>query len=416
PSNPRRQQAKATKTIPTPPTTRSPSTEESRPTMRSRRATRPSYVEPTTIDSDDDASDEELIIRDAGMEDAEGSDFDLSYEDEEEDEEEGKLPSCSESRASGADDDGDLSVSEDDQIQDLVGPDSDVEIEGFGEEDDGLLAVHESKAKGESMSKRASTQALESVGSSKSLDLSLPPMSRIEDMFLDLTKKAMNEGFGDVLEHLGGRHLRFATMCSGTESPLLALQEVQKSLRKLGAKPFKLNHVFSAEIEPYKQAYIERNFHPEIIFRDIRELSRAESKTEGATTAYGAKVQIPGQIDLLVAGTSCVDYSKLNSKTKEYNEKGESRDTFLAVLAYAEIWRPTILILENVVGAPWQSMQKAYSKIDYELCFTKVDTRNYYLPHTRQRGYMVCVDRKQFGKNVSGAVLEWANLMKTFQR
>ena len=33
-----------------------------------------------------------------------------------------------------------------------------------------------------------------------------------------------------------------------------------------------IDHVFSAEIVPFKQAYIERNFHPKIIFRDMREL------------------------------------------------------------------------------------------------------------------------------------------------
>jgi hypothetical protein len=37
--------------------------------------------------------------------------------------------------------------------------------------------------------------------------------------------------------------------------------------------PFGINHLFSAEIVPFKQAYIERNFQPPIIFRDIRELS-----------------------------------------------------------------------------------------------------------------------------------------------
>jgi hypothetical protein len=31
--------------------------------------------------------------------------------------------------------------------------------------------------------------------------------------------------------------------------------------------------VFSAEIEPYKQAYIERNFHTSTIFRDVREMA-----------------------------------------------------------------------------------------------------------------------------------------------
>ena len=32
---------------------------------------------------------------------------------------------------------------------------------------------------------------------------------------------------------------------------------------------FEIEHVFSAEIEPFKQAYIERNFHPPVLFRDI---------------------------------------------------------------------------------------------------------------------------------------------------
>lgn len=34
-----------------------------------------------------------------------------------------------------------------------------------------------------------------------------------------------------------------------------------------------VKHEFSAEIVPFKQAYIERNFKPNILFRDIRELS-----------------------------------------------------------------------------------------------------------------------------------------------
>jgi hypothetical protein len=46
-----------------------------------------------------------------------------------------------------------------------------------------------------------------------------------------------------------------------------------------------VEHVFSCEIEPYKQAYIERNFAPPILFRDVRELGGAK-----ATTAYGAQV------------------------------------------------------------------------------------------------------------------------------
>lgn len=35
---------------------------------------------------------------------------------------------------------------------------------------------------------------------------------------------------------------------------------------------FTFRHLFSAEIVPFKQAYIERNFHPRVIFRDVTEL------------------------------------------------------------------------------------------------------------------------------------------------
>lgn len=34
-----------------------------------------------------------------------------------------------------------------------------------------------------------------------------------------------------------------------------------------------VEHQFSAEIVPFKQAYIERNFHPKILFRDILEIA-----------------------------------------------------------------------------------------------------------------------------------------------
>lgn len=52
-------------------------------------------------------------------------------------------------------------------------------------------------------------------------------------------------------------------------------------------------HVFSCEIEPFKQAYIERNFAPPILFRDVTELGRSK-----AHTAYGSLVKVPGNVDV----------------------------------------------------------------------------------------------------------------------
>lgn len=57
----------------------------------------------------------------------------------------------------------------------------------------------------------------------------LPPMSDLENIYKDMTGRAMELGFGRVLEHLGERRLRVVTVCSGTESPVLALEMVQRS-------------------------------------------------------------------------------------------------------------------------------------------------------------------------------------------
>lgn len=58
----------------------------------------------------------------------------------------------------------------------------------------------------------------------------LPPMSSLSDIYDDMTGRAMDLGFDRVLEHLGEKPLRVVTVCSGTESPLLALEMVQKSM------------------------------------------------------------------------------------------------------------------------------------------------------------------------------------------
>jgi hypothetical protein len=36
--------------------------------------------------------------------------------------------------------------------------------------------------------------------------------------------------------------------------------------------PFRFEHMFAAELVAHKQAFIERNFHPPILFRDVTEI------------------------------------------------------------------------------------------------------------------------------------------------
>ena len=157
---------------------------------------------------------------------------------------------------------------------------------------------------------------------------------------------------------------------------------------------------------------------------------------------YGGPAIIPSGVDILIAGFSCVDFSRLNNRTKELSDIGESGDTFRAILRYAKKYRPTIIILENVKTAPWNQIraiwendqetldrifnakktkgadfQNVWEKGDiaYAAYWQKVDTKDYYLPHTRNRGYMICIDRLKL-PDADEKVEEWGKLMMRFKR
>ncbi|KAF8446480.1 hypothetical protein BGX38DRAFT_1271075 [Terfezia claveryi] len=232
----------------------------------------------------------------------------------------------------------------------------------------------------------------------------LPPIHDIGLMFEDIVKSLPQ--VQDLAEHLGKRKLRVATMCSGTESPLLALGLISRAIKKIYGKNFDVEHVFSCEIEPFKQAYIERNFQPPLLFRDVCELGDDE-----ATTAYGAKVPVPGNVDVLIAGTSCVDYSNLNNKKLDLDAGGESGRTFAGMLDWVTKTRPPVVILENVCNGPWPRMAEKFQAKGYSAHFERLDTKHYYIPHTRQRGYMMCLDVK-----ASNIPRMWGSAMKDLAR
>ncbi|KAI0372611.1 hypothetical protein BV20DRAFT_1119632 [Pilatotrama ljubarskyi] len=216
----------------------------------------------------------------------------------------------------------------------------------------------------------------------------LPPIYQIPAIFSDLVSRIPQ--IKDVAEHLKGRKMRVATMCSGTESPLLALNLIQRSIMEHYGVALEYEHVFSCEIEPFKQAYIERNFQPPLLFRDVCELGEDE-----ATTAYGALAPVPGDVDLLVAGTSCVDYSNLNNEKQDIDANGESGRTFRGMMSWVKNHRPPLVILENVCGAPWDRVVEYFARNGYSAEHLRVDTKTFYIPHTRTRVYLLAVDQKR---------------------
>ncbi|KAH9930325.1 uncharacterized protein B0H18DRAFT_1093698 [Fomitopsis serialis] len=231
----------------------------------------------------------------------------------------------------------------------------------------------------------------------------LPPIHNIPAIFSDLVSRVPE--IKAVAEHLEGRKMRVATMCSGTESPLLALEQIRRSILEHYDVQLEFDHVFSCEIEPFKQAYIERNFKPPLLFRDVCELGDSH-----ATTAYGSLAPVPGDVDLLVAGTSCVDYSNLNNEKQGIDDNGESGRTFRGMMSWVKNHQPPLVILENVCSAPWDRVAEYFEKIGYSADYLRVDTKNFYIPHTRTRVYLLAVNQRH--SSIPGKWKDWIGKLK----
>jgi len=176
--------------------------------------------------------------------------------------------------------------------------------------------------------------------------------------------------------------------------------------------------------------------------------------------AGGYFTDIPSdKLDLFVAGCSCVDYSNLNSSragktylpvfdqypakvlsgqvkspirldpefverllqsldTIEASNAGESMRTFLSSMSYIIRTRPKIVILENVDSAPWAAKTNFwFPRAGYVAAHAKVNSRMYYVPQTRQRGYLIAVDVEVFGIERAQAVInQCIRLLKKLER
>ena len=89
-----------------------------------------------------------------------------------------------------------------------------------------------------------------------------------------------------------------------------------------------------------------------------------------------------------------MDYSNLNNEKQDIDGSGESGRTFRGMMSWVKKHRPPIVILENVCSAPWPRVQKYFEKTGYSAGYTRVDTKFYYIPHTRTRVYLIAVDEK----------------------
>ncbi|KAJ4287080.1 hypothetical protein N0V88_007774 [Collariella sp. IMI 366227] len=286
----------------------------------------------------------------------------------------------------------------------------------------------------------------------RGINTTLQPISDVVEMFEDMIAR-----LNPIALKNTPFKLTVATLCSGTDAPIFALGLIQAGLQALGyGSGIETQHVFSCEIEPYKQGFIRRNLPPgTIIFRDVVELATSKGQ---ATTAAGSKASIPAEkLDILFAGCSCVDYSNMNvnkptgrvpsldrhlkQKTKRRSGRGnalgdfesprpvklhqefiddldsgldellrlpsggESARTFFAAVKLIARTRPKVVILENVLGAPWDMYtRQIFPMLEYVARWVRLDSKEFYLPQTRVRGYLVAVDAMSIGQEAATSI------------
>ncbi|KXX80855.1 DNA repair protein RAD5 [Madurella mycetomatis] len=277
----------------------------------------------------------------------------------------------------------------------------------------------------------------------------LRPISDVNEMHQDIVKRLCPIGLKERPVKLN-----VATLCSGTDAPIFALRMLQNAMQTMGfGSGYEFKHLYSCEIEPFKQGFIRRNVPgPPLIFRDGVEMVTSDGK---ATTAGGSKIEIPREpLDIIFAGCSCVDYSNMNTSKRNESlssldkhlksaasgdaspvaldqtflgdldkavdklvEKGigESTRTFFAALKLITMVRPKTIILENVSGAPWDMYTKRiFPKIGYVARCVRLDTKDFYLPQTRVRGYLVAIDAGRFGVGPATRIAnDWKTSLST---
>ena len=141
----------------------------------------------------------------------------------------------------------------------------------------------------------------------------------------------------------------------------------------------------------------------------------------------------------MIAGFPCVDFSAKNKHKKGIEEFGETGDVLLGILLYAKKYRPAIIILENVEKATWPLVMAIWrndvqfvknelkelakpwliwDKKDpgYTNVLRLVDTKEYYLPQTRRRGYLFLVRKDLAVRKEKDVLKHWGRHLRALER
>ena len=163
--------------------------------------------------------------------------------------------------------------------------------------------------------------------------------------------------------------MTLATLFSGIGAPEFAAREVFDEVKT----------VFACEIDKFARlSYLANHDAPLAFYEDVCDLD---------AKAYA------GQIDILIGGSPCQDFSIAGQRAGENGERGNLIWQFYRVVSEA---RPSVFVYENVKGflsinggKSYQRFLDALRGLGY-LCHAEIlNTKDYGIPQNRERLYIV---------------------------
>ena len=163
--------------------------------------------------------------------------------------------------------------------------------------------------------------------------------------------------------------MTLATLFSGIGAPEFAAREIFGEVKV----------IFACEIDKFaRQSYLANHDAPLAFYEDVCDLD---------AKAYA------GQIDILVGGSPCQDFSIAGQRAGEDGERGNLIWQFYRVVSEA---RPSVFVYENVKGFLSINGGKSYQRFLGTLrglgyyCHAEVlNTKDYGIPQNRERLYIL---------------------------
>ena len=197
--------------------------------------------------------------------------------------------------------------------------------------------------------------------------------------------------------------ISLGTMCSGTDVCAHGASACVDAFNKQFGldRPARLLHRYSCEIKQAKQAFILAFSDPDNLFNDCTCMHQFRCHD----VKSGSLRPVPA-VNVLVAGFACTDVSHMNARRKDargcINTKSKrTGSTFGGVSDYCRIYRPQLVILENVQALDDRSPDEASSNaqqvvnvmegLGYIVMTKTLTPRDYGVPHRRSRYWFLCM-------------------------